>query len=303
MAPPDGVGVAVLSYAPAARGGTAIRGVTHQVRHGMRLDHMKVEISHHATEAYELLGVDRRRTLAAPEDDMWATFADGAEPYALMLGDQLMGRFSVDQDNQLHAFYVRDDHEAIATDLFLRVLDEIDISAAMASTVDPVFLSLSLAAGGRARPVALMYDHTTQPEGDETVELRVATAADHGAAVVFDHGATGSPEAFLVPYVAERIDRGELYLVEAKGKIVATGECRVDVRAPGNAHLGLVVGAEQRGQGIGTRLMHTLTELCTLRDLTPRCSTEPANVAAQKVIRRAGFRNRHRVFRVAMAKN
>ena len=269
----------------------------------MKLDHMKVEISHHATAAYELLSVDRRRTLAAPEDDMWATFADRAEPYALMLDEQLAGRFSVDQDNQLHAFYVRDDHEAIATDLFLRVLDEIDISAAVASTVDPVFLSLSMAAGGRARPVALMYDYTAEPEGDESVELRVATPGDHAAAVAFDHDATGSPEAFLVPYVAQRIDRGELYLLEGMGKIVATGECRADIRAPGNAHLGLVVRTDLRGQGMGTRLMHTLTEICTLRDMTPRCSTDPANVAAQKVIRRAGFRNRHRVFRIAMAKN
>jgi hypothetical protein len=115
----------------------------------MRLDHVKVEISHHATSAYELLSVDRRRTLAAPEDDMWASFADRAEPYSLMLDERLAGRFSVDLDNQLHAFYVRDDHEAIATDLLLRVLDEIDISAAMASTVDPVF---SVPQSGSRRP-------------------------------------------------------------------------------------------------------------------------------------------------------
>ena len=276
--------------------------MTQEVMRGMTFDHVQVEIRHHATEAYELLSVDRRRTLAAPEDDMWATFADQAEPCALMVDEQLAGGFSVDQDNQMHAFYVRDDHESIAADLFQRVLDEIDIGAAMASTVDPVFLSLSLAAGGRAQPVALMYDYTAGAERRESVQLRVATPEDHAAAVVFDHGATGSPEAFLVPYVAERIDRGELYLLEAMGKIVATGECRADTRAPGNAHLGLVVGTELRGQGMGTRLMHTLTELCTLRDMTPRCSTEPANVAAQKVIRRAGFRNRHRVFKVAMAK-
>ncbi|WP_460712694.1 GNAT family N-acetyltransferase [Nocardioides dilutus] len=263
---------------------------------------MKVQIRPHATEAYELLAVHRRRTLVSPEDDMWATFADQADPYALTFGEQLVGRFSVDQDNQLHAFYVDADHEAIADQLFVRVLDEIDISAAMASTVDPTFLSLSLAAGGRAQPVALMYDHIAQPGSAEPVELRVAATEDHAAAVAFDCGATGSPEGFLMPYVAERIERRELYLVEADGTIVATGECREDTRAPGNAHLGLVVGAELRGQGMGTRLMHTLTELCIERGMTPRCSTEPANVAAQTVIRRAGFRNRHRVFRVAMAR-
>ncbi len=232
---------------------------------------------------------------------MWATFADMATPHSLTLGTQLVGRFSVDDDNQLHGFYVRDEFEETATELLARVVDDLNISAAMASTVDPKFLSLSLTAGGAAQPVALMYDHIARPESDETVVVRLATSADHSAAVAFHQAETGSPDAFLTPYLAERIDLHELYLVEADGKIEATGECRVDSRAPGNAHLGLVVGSELRGQGIGSRLMHTLTEICKDRGMTPHCSTEPANVAAQPAIRRAGFRNRHRVFRIAMA--
>ena len=45
--------------------------------------------------------------------------------------------------------------------------------------------------------------------------------------------------------------------------------------------------------------MHTLTEICKDHDLTPRCSTEPTNLAAQTVIRRAGFRTRHQIFKVS----
>jgi RimJ/RimL family protein N-acetyltransferase len=127
------------------------------------------------------------------------------------------------------------------------------------------------------------------------------TGTDHSAAVAFYQSATGSPEAFLTPFLGERIDLRELYLVEADGRIEATGECRADTRASGNAHLGLVVGSELRGQGMGSRLMHTLTEICKEQNMTPRCSTEPTNIAAQRVIRRAGFRNVHQVFRVAMA--
>ena len=43
-----------------------------------------------------------------------------------------------------------------------------DLTAAMASTVDPTFLSLSLAVGGSAEPVAVMYDHIARPVSDET---------------------------------------------------------------------------------------------------------------------------------------
>ena len=77
----------------------------------MKLHPKKVEINDNASDAYERLSMDRRRTLAAPEDDMWATFADLAVPHALTLGAQLVGRFSVDDDNRFHGFYVGDDFE------------------------------------------------------------------------------------------------------------------------------------------------------------------------------------------------
>ena len=105
---------------------------------------------------------------------------------------------------------------------------------------------LSLAAGGSSQLVAVMYDHVARPVSDETVDVRPATRADHPAAVAFCRAETGSPEAFLEPFLAERIELHELYLVEADGKIAATGECRADLRAPSNAHLGLVVGSELR---------------------------------------------------------
>lgn len=45
--------------------------------------------------------------------------------------------------------------------------------------------------------------------------------------------------------------------------------------------------------------MHPLTDLSRTRGLTPLCSTEPANIPAQRVIHRAGFQGLHRVFRIA----
>ena len=266
----------------------------------MERETQDIAIRHDAGGAYEQLALERRRTLTGPEDDMWATFADIAEPHALTLGEKLVGRFSVDDESQLHGFFVTDEFEALATELFMRVVAEMSISAAMASTVDPRFLSLSLAAGGVARPVALMYEHTAPPEPGETVDVRRADRVDLSPAVAFYQAETDSRPRFLTSFLAERIDRQELYLVEADGKIVATGECRADDRAPGNAHLGLVVGSELRGQGIGSRLMHTLTEICKGEDTEPRCSTEPTNIAAQRVIRRAGYRSRHHVFEIAM---
>jgi GNAT superfamily N-acetyltransferase len=108
-------------------------------------------------------------------------------------------------------------------DMWAEFADQAGVVAALPSTVDPAFLSLSLEAGGRAEPVAQASDH---------------------------------------------------------------------------AHLGLVVGADHRDHGLGTALMCSLVDLCRDRELIPPCSTQPDNGAALRVIRRAGFRSRHRVFRV-----
>ena len=231
---------------------------------------------------------------------MWATFADLAEPHSLTYDGRLAGRFSIDDEGRLHGFFVTDDFESEAAALLAHVVTELKVPTVMASTVDPVFLSLALDAGGSAEPVALIYHHVATSEVTELVDVRVAGAADHSAAVAFSRAETGAPDSFLSPYLAQRIELGELYLVEAGGEIVASGECRVDSRTPGNAHLGFVVATAQRGQGLGARLMHTLTELSLAQDLTPLCSTEPTNLAAQKAIRRAGFRARHRVFGVEL---
>lgn len=267
----------------------------------MKPEATSVEVNADDPEAYARLSAERQATLTGPEDDMWAAFADLAEPHSLTVDGRLVGRFAKDDEGQLHAFYVRDEFEPLTADLFARVLGELDVTAVITSTVDPTLLALALAAGGPARPTALMYDQIAASEVERPVAVRLARGSDHAAAVAFCRGEAGPAEASLGSYVTRRIELGELYLVEAAGTLVASGECRVDPRAPGNAHLGFVVGAEHRGRGLGSRLMHTLTEISLGQNLIPRCSTEPTNTAAQRAIRRAGFRTRHRVLRIAIA--
>ena len=116
--------------------------------------------------------------------------------------------------------------------------------------------------------------------------------------MAFAKAAIGASEEFLVPYLAERIERAELFLDEERGAIRASGELRVDQAHPGHAHLGMMVGSDHRGRGVGSQLMNALVADCVRRDLRPLCSTEPTNLPARRVIHKAGFRARHRVFRV-----
>jgi predicted GNAT family acetyltransferase len=261
----------------------------------------QVEVAAGARQTYEELARERRLRLVGPEDDMWATFADRAEPYAIVVDGEIAGCCSMDEAHLLHAFFLRDRYQEGASDLFGEVVERLAVAASAASTVDPLFLSLSLEAGARAETVALLFDHPAVASHPTLIDVRVATVADHAAAVAHNRESTGAPLSFLEPYLTGVIERQELYLVETRGRIVATGECRVDQRTQGYAHLGMVVEPDSRSQGLGTRLLQTLTEISIAADLVPLCSTEPDNLAARRAIHRCGFRSRHRVFRLSFS--
>lgn len=251
-------------------------------------------------QANDQLSAAYHQTLSAPLDDMWSAFADDAEPFGIMIGDALAGCASIDPAGVLHRFFIRSEFDDRADDCFQALLDDHGVTTAIVATVDPGLLSAVLPHCGGASPVAHVYKWESAPEGDSLPEVRQAIETDQEAAIGFMGPATGAPDPWLGGYVAERIERRELFLFEDNGQIAASGERRFDPHAPGHAHLGIVVGLQYRSQGLGSRLMNTLVERCLHETLTPLCSTGPDNHAAQALIRRAGFRQRHRIFRLTL---
>lgn len=262
---------------------------------------MAIEIVADSGEARDQLRGERRARLVAPEDDMWAHLAEDATPHAVVIDGVTGGFCTVDDEHQLRSFYVTDEFDLIANELFARTVDSLNVVAAMPSSVDPRFLTLSVAAGGAARQVGLMYAHVAEPAAPPA-DMRLATEEDHAAVVAFDHEQTDSPFEFLEPYLARRVEQRELVLlIDDRGQIAATGECRTDTRSPGHAHLGLIVRTQDRRGGIGRRVLSAVVHLARTRGLQPLCSTEPTNIAAQRVIWHAGFRLRHSVVLVTHA--
>lgn len=260
----------------------------------------KFNLQPNAAEVYSDLQPAYRETLVAPLDDMWAAFADMASPYALLVNSEVAGFCSVSEEQELLSFHVRARFEDVAEALFSFLIQRLELVAALPSTVDPSFLTLSLEAGGEAVPRALMYHHVLEPEGSALTGLRLATAEDHGAAVAFAEAAIEAPRSFLESYLGERIEKGEVLFYEPRGEILASGECRHDPRWPGYAHVGMIVGSGQRGRGLGSGLIHALVLESRRRKLEPLCSTEPQNLPARRAIYKAGFRARHRVLRVVL---
>ena len=236
--------------------------------------------------------------LVAPMDDMWAAFADAADAHALLAGEDVVGSCCVDEEGRLLRFYVLRRFQDRSEALLRLVLEELAVVHMMVFTSDPNYLSTALDVASHVECHTLLFAPGDEPPGPGLDELRLAGQNDHERIVAFQAREVGMPRAFLEPYVRERLERREVLLFEEGARLVSVGELRRDLQQPGIAHLGVVVRGEERGKGIGTRMLASLVTRSRELGLAPHCSTEVANPAARRAIQRAGFRADHRVLLV-----
>jgi GNAT superfamily N-acetyltransferase len=239
--------------------------------------------------------------LVAPMDDMWISFADGAAAHALSVADELGGCCSVDAEGQLLRFYVQPRFAQHSVALLSLALEELEIRHMMVATLDPNALSTALDLARKVESHTLLYASVTEPEGPGLDNLVLAELGDHQRIVDFQAQAVGMPLAFLEPYARERLELQELVLHERDGQLLCVGELRRDQQQAGVAQLGLIVHAQERGKGIGTRMFSSLVTRSREQGLVPYCSTELTNQGARRAIERAGFRAQHRMLRVEFA--
>lgn len=238
------------------------------------------------------------RRLTAPLDDMWLAFAEMAEPSGLFEQGECVGVCAVDGDRRMLRFCLRPELASQSEDWLRFAVEGLGVTELIVPTYDPDFLAPALDLGARVSVHTLLFTECEPTEGPGVDEVRVAAPGDFDRLVAFQEAAIGAPRAFLEDYVGARIERGELRWVGDAARVLATGELRLDGGQAEVAHLGLIVAADARGQGLGTRLLRTLRDETLAQGRCPICSTERDNAAARKAIERAGFRARHRLLSV-----
>ncbi len=264
---------------------------------------MEPELSLRA-DAASVYGDQRAEYLAqlvAPMDDMWAAFADMAAPHALMVGDDLAGSCSVDEEGQLLRFHVLPRLQHRSVSLLRLALRELEVTRMMVCTLDPGYLSSALDVASSVESHTLLFAPVTEPEGPGLDNLALAQLGDHERIVDFQAEEIGAPRDFLEHYVRERLERQEMLLFEEGSQLLSVGELRRDRQQVGIAQLGMIVRGQERGKGIGSRMLASLVKRSRKQGLKPYCSTEVTNLGARRAIERAGFRAEHRVLRVGFA--
>ena len=243
------------------------------------------------------------RTLVAPMDGMWeGTAIAGATVWGMRDAGRHAGYACIGADHTLLRVHLAADYRAQARDLFRWILSAHGIRRAIASTIEPPYLSLCLDAqrglaihsylfrdGGRVDPASGLGDSI----------FRRAEGCEVEAIARFYRAQTDGAGEWIGAFVRERLERGELFGLYEGQALVATGECIPSRAQPPYADLGMVVARSHRGRGLGSALLARLKGRCYDAGWRPICSCAAGNGASRRAIEKAGFISEHRMLEIA----
>ena len=302
-----GVLVGIILFqlgAIASEGSLYDRGRTlPQAAHGMEFDLPMMESIRLGASDVQHLRDAYLRTLVAPMDGMWeGTAIAGATFWGIRDGGRHAGYASIGADHALLRVHLAADSQSQAQDIFRWILSTHRIRRAIASTIEPPYLSLCLdAQDGLAIHSYLFRDASrVDPASDlGDCAFRRAERGEFEAIARFYRAQTDGAGEWIGAFVRERLDRGELFGLYEGHAVVATGECIPSRAQPPYADLGMVVARSHRGKGLGSALLVRLKGRCYEAGWRPICSCAAANGASKRAIEKAGFISDHRMVEIA----
>lgn len=252
----------------------------------------------------DVLKLQYLSTTTAALDGMWLC---GFLPMAIHFGfyenEILVGYCAINADGYLLQFHLEPQSQLLASDLFTLIVEQNsrvigDVEGAFVSTAEPLYLSLCLDYYAQHKTHSLMYQQSlnAMAKPSSLIDMAVATDAQLADFVQFSVDAIGAPAEWLTGYFQRLIDRQELLGYWGNGKLLASGECRLfDIIQTEYADLGMIVAESERGKGVATQVLNYLVARAKSKKLIAICSTEIANIGAQKAITKAGLRSSHRI--------
>lgn len=239
-----------------------------------------------------------------PLDGMWHFgFVPMAKHFGFYVNKDLVGFCCINDDGYLLQFHLEVNPETSAEAIFTLITQQTsqvigEVKGAFVSTAEPDYLSLCLDNTSTFKVNALMYkqEHMLSTKHLEPITMISVNQKQLNELVQFAMKNIGAAEAWLSGYYSNLITRRELFAYWREGELLAAGECRLfDEYQTGYADLGVIVAQQVRGQGIATQVLSYLNSNALSRDLQSMCSTESANISAQKAIANAGFISANRI--------
>jgi len=264
---------------------------------------MKNNISFSQSESEETI-INYRKQLytsfIAPLDGMWESlYIANATSYLIKNEGEEIGYFCVDQDKSLNQLFLTATHRYLMNTVVAELINRGLVVSAHLSSIEPTVFNTCLLFSKSIEANTINYTFSLEQKKKvsiNTLNLNKANTHDSDRIRAFFKNEIGFDDSF--GYTDNLINRGEIYVVEKVGDIIATGECRLSDSQPTYADVGMVVKQDNRKKGLGTSVLSELVNIANKNNRTPICSTTVENVASQKAIERAGFYNSHTIFKI-----
>ncbi len=233
--------------------------------------------------------------LSSPIDSYLEDHIRSAQFYLLIdkPTNQAIGHVAIHEGMRLTQFYLQPAMRRYGQPLYWATIRRFALTQALVPTCDEFFLSHALDEYTELHKQAYFFV-AGAPNGawaDQAgLRFQPATPADYAA--------TAALNGDFVDRVQERIAAGEIYLGRLDGVLVALGIVERGQLLPACASIGMMVAPAVRQQGIGTRMIRYLRNVCEQNGLQPLAGCGYDNTLSKRTLEAAGMVTATRLLRV-----
>lgn len=253
----------------------------------------------HSKQDIESLKDQWLKTLSSPQDGMWESFREHSKHWVIKDKKKLIGYACVNDNNQLLQFYITPKYFSDGATIFKTFITANKINKGIVGTNNPVYLSmtLNLIKSFKINTYLFRDNHEVNIKEKEG-SLNKGQAKDLNKIVDFCHESMGTPKEWLVGYIGNLIEQGEIFYFENKNILIGTCEVRNSLSAPAYADIGMVISPKFRKQGYGTYLLYRAKLIAQGSGKTSICSCEKENIGSFKSISNCGFISLHQLLSI-----
>ena len=243
------------------------------------------------------------KNVTAPMDDMWELGIIGKGDFYTIEKEAVLGYFVVDADNNLLQFFLKEEYEKCALNIFEFIKKKKEINQAFVSTYEPRYLSLCLDKNDGVEINSMLYTQMKTIEFKNPlkgISSELAKKENLDEILVYHREKVDIEGDWLIEYCKTLIAYNGLILFKIGNKIIGTGEMRPSYSSKSYANIGMTVSKNYRKQSIGTYILTQMRILANKKGLKAICSTSKENIASQRTIEKSGFYPYHRVLTVKL---
>jgi predicted acetyltransferase len=235
-------------------------------------------------------------------DDMWEEAIIGVSNYyRIVLDNNDVGYFCLDDENILLQFFVSDKFLSESKEILEFILDGYKIKEGFISTIDIRSLPLFLDLNKEVHTHTLLYKDNfdiNKSSPFDGIEIKVASSLDLQNIIDYYENKAVIQGSWLRPYCVNLINKQQLFIFTINNEIIGTGERRISESQKGYANIGVTVSKDYRKKGLATYILSYLKKECYKYELKPICSTTVENIGSQKAIQNSGFIAYHRILKI-----